>query len=216
MAFDFKKLKDLFIETNGVSNPQPTEPVIPQAQIKSEPVIVPEASAASKSELDAKIVDSLLSAMEQKNLPGEDYLEFMQALKAMQNIPLDDAMKVQTVMATLSIKGLTVTKIKESAGYYKKVLKDEENEFNTELNNQIEKTVKSKEKSIDALKETIKLKSEQIANLTKEINEAQQNINTTANQIKAAEIKIKATQENFSKAYNFVINQIDETINKIK
>jgi hypothetical protein len=211
MAIDLKKLKGLFVESAS------------QPATKSEPSSTPNQTAQSvtsetivSSELDQQIVESLLKAIEQNNLPGEDYLEFMEALTAMKNIPLDDTMKVQTVMATLSIKGLNAQKIRESADYYKKILANEQVQFLDELNKQIEKTVKSKEKAIEAEKLSIKQKSEQIAALTKEINDGQQVIQSTEEALKAANAKIMQTEANFQKAYHFVVNQIDTNISKLK
>jgi hypothetical protein len=211
MAFDLSKLKGLFVETSN----EPSTPGQPSTPVNSAATVVT-SGASDTSEPDQKIVDSLLKAIEQNNLPGEDYLEFMDALAAMKNIPLDDTMKVQTVMATLSTKGLTVAKIRESADYYKKVLSNELNQFLTELNNQIEKTVKSKEKIIEAEKLAIQQKSEQIASLTKQINEAQAEIQKTEEALKAANTKIMQTEVNFQKAYHFVVNQIDTNLSKLK
>ena len=211
MGFDFNKIKNLFVETSTTTDATENEhkPITEAAKTDS-PV------SASPDKLDQTILESLLKAMTDHNLPGEDYLEFIDALKAMQNIPLDDAMKIQTVMAALSTKGLTVSKIRESADYYKKTLANEQNQFLAELNSQIEKGIKTKQKTIESFKESIKLKSEQIAALTKEINEIQQNISSTEVLIKASETKIKAAQDNFNKVYNFVVNQINENVSKLK
>ncbi len=209
MSFDLNKLKNLFVETTTDSN-SPTNTPIPV----SEPVKV-EVIASKSTELDNKILESLLKTIADNNLPGEDYLEFMEALKAMQNIPLNDEMKIQTVMATLSTKGLTAAKVKESAAYYKDILAKEQNEFKTELNNQVELGIKSKEKSIATLKESIKAKTDQITALTREITEAQKSISSTEELIKVTELKIKSAQENFDKAFQFVVNQINVNISKL-
>jgi hypothetical protein len=211
MAFDVKKIKSLFVETSTDNGSKAVK-----KDSVDESKISNKSATVEPDKLDTKIVDSLLKAIVDKNLPGEDYLEFLEALNAMKNIPLEDNMKVQTVMATLSTKGLTVAKIKESAEYYKKVLANEQSQFTAELNNQVEKTIKTKEKDIESLKVSIKQKTEQIAALTKDINDAQQKISTTEVLIKAAESKIKMTQENFDRAYNFVLNQIDLNLSKLK
>lgn len=212
MAFDLNKLKSLFVETSSESQPKTnTEP----SSNPPSATVVPEASPAVDT-LDSKIVESLLKAISDHNLSGEDYLEFMDALNAMKNIPLDDSMKVKTVMATLSTKGLTIAKINESADYYKKILASEKEQFTEELNNQIEISIKSKQKAIDALKESIMQKSKQIAALTEEINKTQSEITQTESQIKLAEGKIENAQLNFNNAYNFVVEQINQNISKIK
>jgi len=71
--------------------------------------------SSGKGEFNKQIFESLTKAIADANLPGEDYLEFISALKAMETIKLDEKVKMQTVLATLSTKGLTVQKITESA-----------------------------------------------------------------------------------------------------
>jgi len=211
MGFDIGKIKNLFVETTVSAD---TSVDAKNSTIESSKV---ESAPSTKAEkLDQTIIESLQKAIKDNNLPGEDYLEFVEALNAMQNIPLEDSMKVQTVMATLSVKGLTVAKIKESAEYYKKVLENEQNQFSAELTAQVEKSIKTKQSGIESLNNSIKLKTDQIALLTKEITEAQQNVSATEAIIKAAELKIKTAQENFNAAYNFVINQINENLSKLK
>ncbi|NJO89292.1 MAG: hypothetical protein HC831_10285 [Chloroflexia bacterium] len=144
MAFDFKKITSLFVETSE------------QAPVQQEPSSAPSVSLSQPQTVgvptgafDQAVFDSLMKAIEEHNLPGEDYLEFLSALQAMQNIPLDEKLKIQTVLATLSTKGLTIQKIKESADYYKKVLQEEQKQFHVELSKQIQEQVKSKEKLIE-------------------------------------------------------------------
>lgn len=210
MAFDVKKLMNLFVETT--TDPEPG--TNPTKQV-NEPEHTEGNSVVNQDAPDPKILESLVKAIETHNLPGEDYLEFMEALKAMQNIPIDEPLKVQTVMATLSTKGLTVAKIRESAEYYKKVLADEQSQFNTELSNQKEKAIVSKQKSIDDYNKSIKLKADQITALTKEIEEAQTHIRTAEQMIKAAESKLKTAEDNFNRTFTFVVNQIDKNLSKL-
>lgn len=210
MGLDLKKIKSLFVESEPKKGTEDLEP-------KNKESVNSSITSTNKNDKpDQTIIGALYKTLDEHNLPGEDYLEFIQALNAMKNLALDDSIKVQTVTATLSTKGLTVDKIKESADYYKKILENEKEQFVSELNSQIDKTIKSKEKIIETLKESIKIKSDQIANLTKEISDAEQNINLNNNLIKAAELKIQTAQDNFNSAYNAVIEQINDNLSKIK
>jgi hypothetical protein len=209
MAIDLKKIKNLFVETNEESKNEPTKETNTAPPSQSQGTIIPSGS------FDQTIFDSLIKAIEDHNLPGEDYLEFLGALKAMENIPLDEKMKIQTVLATLSTKGLTIQKIKESADYYKKVLQDEQKQFYSELNIQIESQLKSKENNILDIQKQNTAKSEQITKLTQEINDNQKKISDLQSQIKEAETKIKLAEGNFNKTYDYIVSQIDNNINKI-
>lgn len=212
MAFDFNKIKGLFVETasNASAKTQEKSAPIPGSRI-SQPV----SEKATPDPYDQKILNSLLKVIEDHNLPGEDYLEFLSAFQAMKEIQLDEKMKVQTVLATLSTKGLTPKKIKESADYYKKVLAEEQKQFYAELGNQMNNQVKSREKEISKLQLASKQKSDQIAALTKEINDNQAKINEVQNSMKDAEEKIKSAEMNFNKTYDFVIAQIDSNLTKL-
>lgn len=210
MAIDLKKIRNLFVQTSEETKNESINNT--KELVGTQPQEVTQVTTGS---VDQVIFNSLIKAIEDHNLPGEDYLEFLEALKAMQNIPLDEKMKIQTVMATLSTKGLTPQKITESADYYKKVLQDEQKQFYVELNIQIEAQLKSKEKNIAELQKQSASKSEEIAKLTQEINTNQQKINDLQVQMKDAEAKIKVAESNFMKTYEHIVNQIETNINKI-
>jgi hypothetical protein len=222
MAFDFNKIKSLFVQGEETSTEQKTKNE--SEEKKTETINVgnktqpskPNLSYSGSGMIDQKFLDMFLKSIQEKNLPGEDYLEFLDALQAMKNIPLDERIKIQTVMATLSTKGLTVQKINESADYYKKVLDNEKKVFYDELNNQVKDQITSRQKEIEAADELIKVKSEQIAKLTKEITENQQNILNIKSQINESDLKLKNTENSFNATLNFVINQIDENLRKIE
>ncbi|MBK8805776.1 MAG: hypothetical protein IPO21_03625 [Bacteroidales bacterium] len=219
MAFDFNKIKNLFVETSDETKSQTTEQLEVKKDVNSAPQ--PEKTNSTSSithnaEIDTVVLDSLLKSIQEHNMPGEDYLEFMEALNAMQNIQLPEDMKIQTVMATLSTKGLNAQKIKESADYYLSVLSNEQKQFSTEFKAQLDKSVSSKQNEILSLQEAIKVKSEQIAKLTQEINETQNKIGSFEQNIKTAEEKLRKTEGNFNKTYEFVVNQIMQNVAKIK
>ena len=212
MAIDFNKIKNLFVETAAeAKTPAPDK----ASQSNKIQPVQSYSDSDSAATYDQTIFDSLIKAIEDHNLPGEDYLEFLSALQAMKNIQLDEKMKIQTVLATLSTKGLTPQKIKESAEYYKKVLAEEQKQFYVELGDQTTKQVKLKEKEITVLQETNKQKSDQIAALTKDINENQLKISSIQNILKDAEAKIKQAEANFNKTFNYLIAQIDSNLTKI-
>lgn len=210
MAFDFKKIKDLFVEASDQPAAQQETTVTPVVNTQT-----PQPATISAGSIDQHVFDSLIKAIEEHNLPGEDYLEFLNALQAMHNIPLDEKLKIQTVLATLSTRGLTIQKIKESADYYKKVLLEEHKQFQDELNKQIQDQVKSKEKGIQDLQAQNKLKTDQITKLTQEINDNQQKISVIQTQLQEADAKIRLAENNFSKTLEVILGQIDANISKI-
>ncbi len=224
MGLDFKKIKNLFVVESDIDQSQ--------ANLKKEETSTPNQNNIQKNNTnpppvsnlnqtntggnyDQKIFDSLIKVLEDKNLPGEDYMEFMEALQNMKNIQLDESVKMQTVLATLSTKGLSKQKILESADFYIKVLEDEKNKFNEALKQETAKQVESKQKEIKDLEEQNKAKADQIAQLTSEINQNQQQITKVKTLLDEASLKIKATENNFIFTFEAVISQIKNNSNKI-
>jgi hypothetical protein len=227
MALNFNKIKGLFVvpeeENEAVEKKQETkkeEPKIIKTEsqntistqnIKSSGTVEP-----LKGEINDQIFNSLTKAISDANLPGEDYLEFVSALQAMQKIDLAESVKMQTVLATLSIKGLTVQKIVESADYYLKVLENEKDKFKQAMTKQTEGKVDEKNKQIISLEETNQKKAEQIQTLTNEISANKEQIEQIKKEITDADHKIKSTETNFNVTYDYVANQIINNVEKIK
>jgi hypothetical protein len=187
MALNFNKIKGLFVvpeeENEAVEKKQETKKeetkiikTESQNTISTQNVKTSNTSEPLKGEINEQIFNSLTKAISDANLPGEDYLEFVSALQAMQKIELAESVKMQTVLATLSIKGLTVQKIVESADYYLKVLQNEKDKFKQAMAQQTEGKVDEKNKQIISLEEANQKKAEQIQTLTNEISSNKEQI----------------------------------------
>ncbi len=219
---DFKKLKGLFVESVEESanipvkaNISPKTPTI-QATEKTDKIDKTDKKDSSENQLDDKVLTSLLKAIEKNNLPGEDYIEFMEALKAMQTLNLDEKIKFQTVMATLSTKGLTKARIMESGDYYIKILEAEKEKFNATLQSETQNQVKSKEDSIKSIEATNASKAKEIQKLTEEITKNQIEISEIKKKIEESKTKISSTQNRFLYTFDYLKNQISINIDKIK
>jgi len=173
-------------------------------------------SKPSKGEFNKKIFESLTKAISDADLPGEDYLEFMNALQAMKNIDLDEKIKMQTVLATLSTKGLTIQKIIESADYYMKVLQNEKDKFKIVINKQTDAKIGSKNKKIKDLEAENRKKADMIKQLTDEINKNRAEIQKIKKDIETADVKIKTAENDFNVTYDYVANQIKEKVKQLQ
>ena len=228
MALNLNKIKGLFIIPDDEAEVLKSEKKVEKIETKGKvnknvkletnfkssseaPAIIPGKGAFNK-----QIFNSLTKAIAEANLPGEDYLEFMDALMAMKDIPLEQKIKMQTVLATLSTKGLTVQKIIESAGYYLKVLENEKEKFKKAIINQTKGKVDDKHKQIKGIEEDNRRKSEQIKSLTIEITNNQGKVNKLKKSIAEADSKIKSTENNFNITYSHVEKQIKDNIETIK
>lgn len=228
MGLDFKKIKGLFVtenedkniekgkvdQENKVGNVEKEKDILEMMKNK-EVGSVKEVRNTGGGKLDQKILDSLVKALEDNNMPGEDYMEFAQALKSMDNIPLEESVKIQTVLATLSTRGLTKVKIIESGAYYIDVLGKEKSKFGKAMEKQMKDGISSKNEAIIALEELNKTKSGQIVTLTQEITDNQKEIEALKTKISENDLKIRGTEDNFNITFNFVVNQLQTNIDKI-
>ncbi|MFN8254222.1 MAG: hypothetical protein U0W24_00950 [Bacteroidales bacterium] len=224
MALNLNKIKGLFVvpeDETGITTEKTEEKN--KEEKKSNPVLfankeqgVTSTTPPAKGEFNQNIFNSLAKAISDANLPGEDYLEFVDALQAMKDIPLDETIKMQTVLATLSTRGLTAQKIIETADYYLKVLEREKDKFKEATAQQTHGKIEGKQKQILALEEDNKKKADQIKLLTDEISNNNQHMVQIKKEMEEADIKIKTTENNFNVTYEFLANQIISKVEKIK
>lgn len=223
MAFDFKKIKGLFV-TPTENEEANTENTTNQDNVEKKPTIdkttqpqTPKQAPAINTggSFDQKIFDSLIKVLEEKNLPGEDYMEFMEALNAMTSIQLDEKIKIQTVLATLSTKGLNKKTILESGAYYVQELEKEKTKFYDALQAQKKNSIEHKLQFIDSLTQQNKDKAEMIQKLTAEIQQNQEEIEKTKITIAEAEQKLAHTENNFLITHNVIVDQIKNNLDKI-
>lgn len=232
MALNLNKIKGLFIipEDEIEGGEKKTEPQKKEVVKKTEskktttstgtPIKTSinkvESKEPVKGEVNKQIFNSLTKAISDANLPGEDYLEFISALQAMKGIDLQESVKMQTVLATLSTKGLTVQKIIESADYYLKVLENEKDKFKQAMAQQTTGKIDGKHKQIKKLEQEKLQMEEQIKVLKDKINNNKEQIAKIEKDIAESDSKIKKTENDFNVTYEYVSNQIVDKIEKIK
>jgi len=224
MALNLNKIKGLFIvpedEVEGtnekteekkveVKTAEPTKFVQKEQTVNVNTI-------TSQGEFNQNIFNSLTKAISDSNLPGEDYLEFVDALQAMKDIPLEESIKMQTVLATLSTRGLTAQKIIETADYYLKVLERERDKFKEAIVQQTHGKVDSRQNQLKSLELENQKKADQIKILTDEITQNTQQMVQVKKEIEEADLKIKSTENNFNVTFDFLSNQIISKVEKIK
>lgn len=166
--------------------------------------------------LDEKSVAFLTKALAKKNLPGFDYLEFKQSLRALAALNMDEETAVKSAFATASTMGLTKEKLNKSITHYKKVLSDERDQFELALQNQTSKKVEGKKKEVETLRGQIVKWEEQMKKLQEQILKSQQTIDTADSAIEAEVNKIQSTKEKFEHTYRSVVNQIEKDSGNIE
>lgn len=210
-----EKLKSLFFVTEETEKQQaqPTQTAANQG-VKTEAKPTPQPSG--NVGLDDKIFESLSKAIEDSNMDGFDFFEYKTSIKALENLPMDEATKYRSAFATASTMGVSVDKLIKSADYYKSILDKEKTKFEEALKLQVDKNVLDKQKMIEGMNADILNKSEQIKKLTEEIQSMQAEIEKHQAFITEANAKIDATKRNFDYTFNLIKSQMEEDIEKMK
>lgn len=162
--------------------------------------------------LDEKSMDFLLRAIERKNLPGFDYIEFKQSMNALSKMHLDEETAVKSAFATASTMGLNKIKLTDSVTHYKEVLMSEKKEFNTALENQIKQKVDAKKTEVGQLSQKILDHEAEIKRLQDEIASFKNTLETADEQIEDISKKIDSTRESFEMTHASIINQMEKDL----
>jgi hypothetical protein len=210
-----KNLKSLFVVTEESSqnpNQEQNSQTTPNASSnKSE-----QTEPASSPQVDNTILDKLLNALEENNQSGFDYLEYRRSLISLAALPMDESIKFQSAFATASTMGVTLEKLLSSIDFYKKVLKNEEDNFQKASKEKYSMNVEGKLKEKGDIHNYIQVKSQTIQKLTEEIRRHQAELEELNKHIENAELKINQTKSHFDAAMKVLITQMDNDAQKLK
>lgn len=216
-----KNLKSLFIveeeapasEENKAESPKST----PKAVESTSPVAATApAPAVYAGGIDQVVLEKLLKAIEDNNQSGFDYLEFRRSLKALEQLPIDEATKFKTTFATAATMGVTVEQMLGSIAFYQKVLETEEDNFHKATKNQTNVNIDAKHQERQVLVDLISQKKKTIAQLNEEIAQHEIQMAELSQFIEGAEAKIGETIGKFDGTLNYLKNQMAQDIEKIK
>ena len=113
---------------------QATPQATPQAKTSSlsfAPIAAPVISGSIIGKIDNDIFNKLSVAIEENNLQGNDFLEFMQSLNKMASLTVDEKTKFNMVFATLGTAdgGMSKEKLIDSIAHYLNVINNEKTTF---------------------------------------------------------------------------------------
>jgi tetratricopeptide (TPR) repeat protein len=207
------KLKSLFIvEEESKKETNPKTNTENKTEDKS---TAPKTQPQLKGSLNEKIMDKLLGVLSANNEDGFDYIEYKNAIKALEKMPMDEKTKYRSAFATAQTIGVTVPKLLDSIAFYQKVLGKENNEFITALNHQTALKVGDKKKEIQDYTKLIENENQQIKKLTESINKHKEIINALKDKIEKDTVAIEQTRSDFETTYYKLMHQINEDISKI-
>jgi hypothetical protein len=219
MASFFKKALGLFVEfeedpnkpSQGTAHTSTTVRTAATPGLSSEPVRV----AMTQADLD-KFEKHFEKLFDQANLPGPDYFEFWKMMETLEAHIPDEKARISAVFASLSIQGLTKSRLVESATHYKGLLERDKAEFDRAFSQKATAELEGRKKNITELEKKIVANSELIQKLTREITEAQGVIATLKSEIVQEEQKLLANKGGYTVACDAMMKHITDDIQKIQ
>ncbi|MCG8183096.1 hypothetical protein [Tenacibaculum piscium] len=224
-----KKLKSLFFiedesekenkkqgEKQEITSKQEASKQASIINIENKSTVINSINNTTTGNIDTKIVEKLLTAIENNNLEGFDYLEFKKALKALEKIPMDEATKYRSTYAAASTMGATLETLLETIKHYINILDAENNTFTKAFEGQLVAKVGNKQKEITQFEAVVNEKSAKIKQLTNEITTHQNQIEELKKLIADSSHKITKTQNDFKISYLHLRTQIEQDAQKIK
>ncbi len=172
-------------------------------------------SKGAAGKVTDKFMSILLAAMDKNNLEGFDYLEFKQALKNMESMPMDEKTRYQSAFAMAKTMNVTPEHLVKTANHYVAILQQEEQKFGQALTAQRSKQIGGREQQMGELEKGIKAKAEHIKRLTQEIEADQKSLATIKNEISGAVVKVESTKNNFIASFNSLVAHIQKDIDNM-
>lgn len=153
---------------------------------------------------------------EESNFPGVDYYEFCKMMETLEAHIPDEKARIAATFASLSIQGITKTKLVETANQYKDLVIADKTKFEKALNGKSKIEIDQRKKSVQDAEDTIVRNSETIQRLTKEITEKQNQIGKLKIEILEEENKLSKNKTGYNMACDAMINKITSDITKIQ
>ncbi|GAB1858662.1 hypothetical protein MHTCC0001_35020 [Flavobacteriaceae bacterium MHTCC 0001] len=211
------KLKSLFVVEEEVKASEKKETNTKATSLQKHQETADISSPLKPSgNVDVKIIEKLLQAVEKNNQEGFDYLEYKNALKALEKMPMDEATKYRSAFATASTIGASLENLVKSAQFYISVLDKENQTFLSSFKGQTKDKISAKEEDIVKFDNLIKSKSDQIKQLTLEIQKHQTDIAAIKSKLEESRRMMESTKANFESSYTMLKNQFDEDIVKMQ
>ena len=214
-----KNLRSIFIveeEVPAKSKAPTPAPNSPSSKEQAPPSVSSATETSRDGKVTQKFTDILLSAMDNADLEGFDYLEYKKSLQSLQKMNMEERTAYQSAFAMAQTMGATPQNLVATAQHYLKALQEEEQKFEKALSHQQESRIGAKRQEQQTLTKTIQDKEAEIKKLQAEILEHQQNLGKLDGDIKQADLSIANTKNDFFASYQNLVKQIQEDITKMQ
>lgn len=209
-----KKIKGLFIVSDGETSAE-TINNTPANDVTTNYAGTVSVSDDGNVVMNEKHVQMLMTAIQQNNMEGFDYLEYKNSLKSISNVISDEAMRYKSAFEMAKTMGLDKKKLLDSAAFYLNVLGGEQKKFLDAIENQKSKQIQGRVNTIEDLDNKIVEKKKTIEQLNKDLESINEQMSVLKKEINEEVTKIEVTNKQFMASYEYVTSQIKEDIEKI-
>ena len=215
-----RKLLSFFIEEDTTQNQTqktslPTPMATPTKVQVQETITVQNASGTGV--VDKKFVDHFVSLLENSNLKGPDYFEYMQALKSLAGLGLSEDKQYQAAWASFkAMGGITdVSVLVNTANQYVGMLDNDRQNFLKDVDTAISQKVGGLKNDLKATQDENESIAKQITDLQNRIKGNDEKISKITTDISEQSAKITTNKNNYEITYSSFVEQIKGDIAKI-
>lgn len=163
-----------------------------------------------------KMRKHLVAVIEEADLPGFDYLEFLQVMKESEEDVPDENARMKAAMAAAKSMKVSPSQIIEAAEHYLKALSDDRKNFENEIAQTGSGEIDDKKKEIADIDKTVSHNRKEIERLTDEIAKAEVLKQNLLTEVSSAESKFGQRHAEYEAAYSEITAGIKNDIKKIK
>lgn len=211
-------------EPDKPETPPPTAEKVPAGALVTEapgapkPIkvpVTPSWSAGVDPQQKTKYLGVLNQALQEADIPGPDFLEFMNGLRGLAAVAIPEDAKFSTAVTMISAQGVTPQKLIDTAGHYITALEKNEDEFSVYVQGEREtRVVKVQLQAEEALK-TIQMKAEQVAQLQQEMAELNAQSTELKQSAAIAESEITSKVAAFQEAKSMITAEINGILTRL-
>lgn len=159
----------------------------------------------------------LSDVLEKNNLPGFDYIEFKKAVKSILDMhQMEEQAAYKTAYVTAQAMNVSVSNLMESAQKYLSILGTEEASFSHSAQSFLTSQLSSRKEEKQSIeKDLVQIKSE-IERLQQLLSQKESRLAELNQESESVQSRFDSNKVNFSTAYNSIISQIREDMDKMK
>ncbi len=209
----FKQLKSLFIVEDNEGESSSSKP----KTIKSTTNKTTRKSTAVSPKETEKFVNILFKAIEDNNIEGYDYLEFVQSINNLkkQGISSEEEKLFNTAYALAKTMNVDKERLLKTADYYLNILNKEKTKFNEALVNSAKVKLKDKNDKLADLNKSLDDDKKALEALKKRIASTESKISKISKELSSSKQKVENIKSGFEDALKQITNKIVDDKNKI-